>query len=140
MSETLQNNDAARSPTGEILDKSPSPATTDTPKTTPDATITTSTTTSPKEPTQQADGSVLTGKAEPKVEGDKKGSVLTGDGKAQTPTGAPETYADFKVPDGYTLDADVAKEATTIFKALNLGQDQAQQLVDFYVGKTTEAF
>jgi hypothetical protein len=52
--------------------------------------------------------------------------------------GAPETYAQFSVPQGYELDEGVAKEASAIFKSMNLNQTQAQQLVDFYVGKTTE--
>lgn len=56
------------------------------------------------------------------------------------PPGAPETYADYKVPDGYQLDAEVAAEANKLFKASNLNQDQAQSLVDFYVKQTQEAF
>jgi hypothetical protein len=43
------------------------------------------------------------------------------------------------VPEGYTLDEAVSKEAGTIFKGMNLSQDQAQKLVDFYVGKTSES-
>lgn len=54
-------------------------------------------------------------------------------------TGAPETYGAFAVPEGYTLDTEVATEAGKIFKEMNLTQDQAQKLVDFYVGKTTES-
>jgi len=33
----------------------------------------------------------------------------------------------------------VAAEASKIFKGMNLNQDQAQQLVDFYTAKTTES-
>jgi len=47
-------------------------------------------------------------------------------------TGAPETYADFKLPEGATLDSTVLAEAAPIFKELNLSQDQAQKLVDIY--------
>ena len=54
-------------------------------------------------------------------------------------TGAPEAYAPFNVPEGYTLDEDVSKEAGTLFKSMNLDQSAAQKLVDFYVGKTNEA-
>jgi hypothetical protein len=53
--------------------------------------------------------------------------------------GAPVEYAQFTVPDGYELDAGVAKEASSIFKTMNLSQAQAQQLVDFYTQKTTES-
>lgn len=58
---------------------------------------------------------------------------------ADQPTGAPETYATFNVPDGYELDEKVAKEAGEIFKSMGLSQDQAQKLVDFYTAKTTES-
>jgi hypothetical protein len=48
---------------------------------------------------------------------------------------APEKY-DFKAPDGVTLDAKAIEAAVPIFKELNLSQDAAQKLVDFY---TTQA-
>jgi hypothetical protein len=47
-------------------------------------------------------------------------------------SGAPEKYADWKLPDGYELDAGVAAEAEPIFRELGLPQDAAQKLVDFY--------
>ncbi len=53
--------------------------------------------------------------------------------------GAPEKYEDFKVPEGYELDAEVAKEAGDLFKGLGLSQEGAQKLVDFYTAKTSEA-
>jgi hypothetical protein len=59
--------------------------------------------------------------------------------KTEAPAGAPTEYAQFTVPDGYELDAGVAKEATGIFKSMNLNQAQAQQLVDFYTAKTVES-
>lgn len=69
----------------------------------------------------------------PEPKGDK--TLLNGEQSKVTET----TYADFKVPEGYTLDAEVAKEAGDLFKGMNLSQDQAQSLVDFYVKKTTES-
>jgi hypothetical protein len=54
------------------------------------------------------------------------------------PPAAPETYSDFKVPEGVTLKPDALKEASGIFKELGLTQDQAQRLVDFY-GKDIKA-
>src|SRR5262245_59555128 len=57
----------------------------------------------------------------------------------EAPKGAPEKYSEFKVPDGYELDADVAKEVQPLFKDMNLSQDQAQKLVDFYVKSTQES-
>ena len=77
------------------------------------------------------DGPILGGKDEaPKAEGDKKPDALAG---------APEKYEPFKVPEGFTLDETVAKEAGDLFKGMNLTQDQAQQLVDFYTAKTEAA-
>jgi hypothetical protein len=55
-------------------------------------------------------------------------------------TGAPEKYEDFTVPEGFELDKDVATEFGTIAKKHNLTQSGAQELVDFYVNKTKEAF
>ena len=53
-------------------------------------------------------------------------------------SGAPESYTDFSVPEGHTLDAAAVEAATPIFRELGLSQDQAQRLVNFYstqVGK-----
>jgi hypothetical protein len=71
-----------------------------------------------------------------------KPSILNQDGRSvanQPVGGAPETYADYTVPDGYTLDKEVATEANGLFKGMNLNQEQAQQLVDFYTKHTSES-
>ena len=47
-------------------------------------------------------------------------------------SGAPESYTDFSVPEGHTLDAAAVEAATPIFRELGLSQDQAQRLVNFY--------
>ena len=52
--------------------------------------------------------------------------------KPTEPVGAPEKYADWKLPEGYTLDAGVGEAGSKLFKELNLPQDQAQKLVDFF--------
>ena len=52
-------------------------------------------------------------------------------GVADDATEAPENYADFSVPEGTTLDAELLNAATPIFKDLGLTQEQAQKLVDF---------
>jgi len=44
-------------------------------------------------------------------------------------TGAPEKYADFAAPDGYTIDTKLVEAAAPIFKELNLTQEQAQKLI-----------
>src|SRR5258708_29808480 len=56
-------------------------------------------------------------------EGDPKPEVKEPDGEKQ-PQGAPEKYADFKLPDGYKMDETASKEVTAMFKELNLSQDQ----------------
>src|SRR5262245_3839641 len=67
------------------------------------------------------------------------GESLANQKSDEPPTGAPAEYTSFKVPDGYELDTAVAAEAGKIFKEMNLNQDQAQKLVDFYTAKTTES-
>lgn len=42
----------------------------------------------------------------------------------------PETYADFAVPEGMTLNKEAVAEALPLFKELGLTQEQAQKLVD----------
>jgi hypothetical protein len=61
-------------------------------------------------------------------------SLLTStlDEPAESKAGAPEKYADWKVPDGFVLDATAAAEAAPLFKELGLTQEQGQKLVDFY--------
>ena len=59
---------------------------------------------------------------------------------APKPAEAPKEYAEYKVPEGYELDPEAKNEANALFKGMNLTQEQAQSLVDFWVAKTTEAF
>lgn len=91
-------------------------------------------TSSDKSQSQTNDRSFLNrepAKEEPKTE--DKSEPKSDDGKKEEPkTGAPEKYEDFKVPDGYKIDDDTLKAATTVFKDLGLNQEGAQKLVDFY--------
>src|SRR5258708_1480300 len=116
---TTESPGPTRSPTGELL---PPGTTTPTPPATPET---------------QTPPSGTETKVETKTEDGK--TVLNKDVKTEAPAGAPETYADFKVPDGFQLDPAVAKEAGTLFKGLNLSQDQAQSLIDFHTSKTQAA-
>ncbi len=68
--------------------------------------------------------------AEPKLDKDGK--------PVKTETGAPETYADFKLPDGFKLSDEQKTEATGMFKSWNLSQDQAQQAIDYYTKRSAE--
>src|SRR5215472_718828 len=48
----------------------------------------------------------------------------------ESPTsGAPETYSDFTVPEGFALDKDLAGEFTALAKKGDLSQTYAQELV-----------
>jgi len=60
------------------------------------------------------------------------GLSATPDAKVEPPVGAPEAYSPWKLQEGYELDAGVSEAGSKIFKDLNLTQDQAQKLVDFY--------
>jgi hypothetical protein len=115
------NSPEARSPTGEILSQAPA---TETPTTTP-ATETPQSTTTPA--------------TEPAAEPPKEGTSLLNEEEPKVEAKAPDAYTEFKVPEGYTIDKATAEAAAPIFKELNLSQDQAQKLVDFYTSKQQEA-
>ena len=74
------------------------------------------------------------------------GALLTADdedggGKedeAKEPTGAPETYQEFTLPEGFTLDGEMLEQATTLFRELDLTQDKAQKLVDYYTKRAID--
>lgn len=53
--------------------------------------------------------------------------------------GAPETYADFEVPEGVELDKDLIGKASELFKEANMSQETAQKFVDLYAGAQQEA-
>jgi hypothetical protein len=52
------------------------------------------------------------------------------DGEESKPTGAPEAYEDFAMPEGVTLDTDLATELKAAAKEANLPQDAAQKFAD----------
>lgn len=56
-----------------------------------------------------------------------EGTVLTDE---KGPQGAPETYADFTVPDGMTIDQPLVDAAIPVLKEIGVSQIQAQKLVD----------
>ena len=67
----------------------------------------------------------------------------TGDGEGKKdetkPEGAPETYADFELPEGFTMDDSRKGDATALFKELNLTQAQAQKAISLYCKMTQQA-
>lgn len=69
--------------------------------------------------------------AAPVVSGtDPAAPVVAKEGDAPKVVGAPEKYADFKLPDGVKLDATEVTDLQTYAKTHNLTQEQAQALVD----------
>lgn len=116
----LANDPLARSPTGEIIDQKGTPLTET--KTEPETKVEPEVKT---EPEVKEGDTLLTKKDEPE--------------KKDEPAKAPEKYEPFKVPEGFTLSEPIAAEAGTLFKELNLSQDQAQKLIDFHAAKTREA-
>lgn len=61
--------------------------------------------------------------------------------EAKKVKGAPEAYEDFKIPEGMESAKDVLDELKPILKdELNLSQEKAQKLIDFYTGKVLPHF
>ena len=114
--ETPTNSPDARTPDGTLKDQSPS--TTHTPEQTPEG------------------DSFLT---KPETKPEVKPEAKPEDKKPDAPTGAPEKYADFKLPDGYQFDKAMLEQAQNLFKENGLSQDQAQKLVDFYAANGLQA-
>lgn len=60
--------------------------------------------------------------------GDKPGEKADEKGQVEPP----ETYADFDLPEGVTVDTSALEKASPLFKELGLSQEQAQKVVSFY--------
>lgn len=59
--------------------------------------------------------------------------------KPEEPKGAPEAYAEYKLPEGVSLNAETITKANELFKGLGLTQEAAQSLIDFHVAQTQAA-
>lgn len=115
-----------RTATGAVADKG---QTTTPAATTPQTSTTTETTDKGSGTTE--DKSLLNRPAE---------KSLANQQQAPAGAGAPEAYEAFNVPEGYQLDEETSKEVGGLFKAMNLTQEQGQQLIDFHVRQTNESF
>lgn len=83
----------------------------------------------------QPEGNLLTGATGEAKEGDGEGSKPEGDSKPadekkEQPEGAPESYEDFKAPEGLKYDDQVMDAFKEVAKETNLSQAQAQNLLD----------
>ncbi len=118
----LPNDDVARSTTGEILDaRDTKPA--ETTETKPESSTTTTSTETKPADTKPADGK----------------APAAADTKPAPTAGAPEKYADFTAPEGYTLDAKLIEQAVPILRELGLNQEQAQKLISLQAQQMIEA-
>lgn len=96
------------------------------------------TTETAKPETNGAPGSILDealGKAKPEAEGAAKPE----DKPEAAKPGAPEKYADFKLPEGAELKGEKLDKAVATFRELGLDQAGAQRLVDYHLAEMTEA-
>jgi hypothetical protein len=65
--------------------------------------------------------------------GDNPDKPMEGEGQTKEegkPEGAPETYADFKLPENTEISKEAMGEFTELFKESNLTQDQAQKFIE----------
>lgn len=59
--------------------------------------------------------------------------------EAVAPESVPESYSEWKVPEGWTLDEKVSTDVNTLFKEIGLSQSNGQRLVDFYIKQAQDA-
>lgn len=68
-----------------------------------------------------------------KADGDEKADESSKDEEKDEESGAPESYEDFKVPEGFeALDQEALNEFVPVAKELDLGQAEAQKVVDLH--------
>lgn len=80
--------------------------------------------------------------AQPEDADKSKDESQDADGKDK-PTGAPEAYEDFTLPEGMEMDVEILGEFKNLAKELNIPQAKAQQLIDFQsqlASKQAEAY
>ena len=70
-------------------------------------------------------------KKPPEGNGNQDPKAENKDGKPSGAAGAPEKYADFKLPEGVTFKPEQVTKFSALAKELNLTQEAAQKLVDF---------
>lgn len=86
----------------------------------------------------QTDGQAKT-ETSPPTESDGTTLLTKKEDEAPKPEGAPEKYADFKLPEGIELKDEQLEAATKLFKDLNLPQAAAQSLVDYHTAQLKAA-
>jgi hypothetical protein len=100
----------------------------------------TSTTPPPPVDAKPAEAKPAVTEAKPAADGKaEKVSLLNDKKEAPKVEGAPETYAEFKAPEGFEINKEQIADALPVFKELGLSQEGAQKLVDFYAKVTQKA-
>lgn len=80
---------------------------------------------------QQAGEGTAESKTDTKPEDSSQGEGDKGqEGESSDSEGAPEEYADFDMPEGFQLQAEMTNDIKSVAKELNLTQEQAQKLAD----------
>lgn len=67
--------------------------------------------------------------------GQQPGANAEGTATGDPPAPEPPAYADFTLPEGFTLEGERRDQAHALFRDLGLDQERAQKLVDFYVAE-----
>ncbi len=138
----LLNNEAARSTTGEILDQSTTQA-----LEARQVELATQRLADPKsgdpkssEPTPPSSATDTPAPTETSTTTEDGKTLLTKkDGEPAEKGPVPEKYADFTLPEGYTLAPEVVEKIAPVLKELGLDQAGAQKLVDFHVAQMIDA-
>jgi hypothetical protein len=84
-----------------------------------------------KAPAVEGEGTPAAGEEPAGEEGGKPAEGSDGDTDDTSQDGAPEAYVDFNMPDGVEMDKERLDAFKPMAKALDLSQEQAQQLIDF---------
>jgi len=122
----LPNEAAARTETGEIKDAQATPTPTPAEAATTESSTPAASSTTESKSSEQPEASATT-----------ESSLLNKEEKVAE--GAPESYKDFTVPEGFEIPEESSKEINALFKDLNLSQEAGQKLVDFYAKNAIEA-
>lgn len=90
-------------------------------------------------PDPRAEGAAATGEGSPgdnnAAEGAEGAPLLDprSEEEKNPDVGAPETYEEFTLPEGFSLDDEVKEEISGMFKSMNISQAGAQKLIDAYL-------
>lgn len=79
-----------------------------------------------------------TAETQPAEAGDDAPMIDPEGEKEKPEEGAPESYEDFKMQEGFVLEGEMKEEVHGLFRELNLSQEKAQKLVDYFSKRVTD--